>query len=76
MVSRSDDNLVLVALASGHEVLLTPHTGPGSFHDGRFSPDGQTIYLGSNQDRELVAFARIQLGTDGQPGPIEVLAAR
>ena len=45
MVSRSDDNLVLVDLASGHEVLLTPHTGPGSFHDGRFSPDGQTIYL-------------------------------
>jgi dipeptidyl aminopeptidase/acylaminoacyl peptidase len=76
MVSRSDDNLVLVNLASGQEVLLTPHTGPGSFHDGRFSPDGHTIYLLSNQEREMVAFARIQLGMDGQPGPIEVLAER
>jgi dipeptidyl aminopeptidase/acylaminoacyl peptidase len=34
------------------------------------------IYLLSNQDRELVAFGRIQLGLDGQPGPIEVLAER
>jgi len=76
MVSRGDDNLVLVNLASGHEVLLTPHTGPGSFHDGRFSPDGHTIYLASNQDRELIAFARIQLGADGQPGSIEVVAER
>lgn len=76
MVSRSDDNLVLVNLASGHEVLLTPHTGPGSFHAGRFSPDGHTIYLASNQDRELIAFARIQIGADAQPGPIEVVAER
>jgi dipeptidyl aminopeptidase/acylaminoacyl peptidase len=76
MVSRSDDNLLLVDLASGHERLLTPHTGPGSFLDGRFSPDGRTIYLLSNQKRELVAFARIQLGTNGQPGSIEVLVER
>lgn len=76
MENRSDDNLYLVELSTGQERLLTPHEGPGSFGAGSFSPDGQTLYLASNQNRELVAFARVQLAPDGQPGPIEVLAAR
>ena len=76
MLNRSDDNLFLVDLASGAEVLLTPHEGPGTFGDGYFSPDGQTIYLSSNKDREMIAFARIKLDENGQPGPIEVLAER
>jgi dipeptidyl aminopeptidase/acylaminoacyl peptidase len=76
MLSRSDNNLFLLDLAHNTEVLLTPHEGPGSFDDGRFAPDGKTIYLSSNKDRDLVAFSRIELNEDGQPGPIEVLAAR
>ena len=55
---------------------LTPHEGPGSFPSGRFSPDGRTVYLSSNAGRDLAAFARVALGDDGRPGPIEVLAAR
>ncbi len=74
MLNRSDDNFFLVDLASGAETLLTPHDGPGTFGGGRFSPDGQTIYLSSNKDRELIAFARIKLDEDGQPGPIVVIA--
>lgn len=74
--NRSDNNLYLVELASGHEQHLTPHEGPGNFATGHFSPDGRTIYLSSNQNRELAAFARIQLTSNQQPGPIEVLAAR
>ncbi len=74
--NRSDDNLFLVELASGQEQLLTPHDGPGSFNQGNFSPDGRTIYLLSNRDRELVAFARVQLDANQQRGPIEILAAR
>ena len=35
-----------------------------------------TVYLSSDQDRDLTAFARVRLDTDGTPGPIEVLAAR
>jgi dipeptidyl aminopeptidase/acylaminoacyl peptidase len=73
---RGNDNLYLIELASGHEQLLTPHEGPGSFQTGHFSPDGQTIYLTSDQNRDLVAFARIQLTTEGQPGSIEILAER
>ncbi|HEX6484381.1 MAG TPA: S9 family peptidase [Ktedonobacteraceae bacterium] len=76
MVNRSDDNLFLVDLASGAERLLTPHEGPGTFESGHFSPDGQTIYLSSNKDRELIAFARVKLDEGGQPGPIEVIAER
>lgn len=74
--NRSDNNLYLIELTSGHEQLLTPHEGPGNFSTGHFSPDGRTIYLSSNQQRELTAFARIQLTADHHVGPIEVLAAR
>jgi dipeptidyl aminopeptidase/acylaminoacyl peptidase len=75
MLSRSDDNLFLVDLANGRETLLTPHQGPGSFY-GVMSPDGRIVYLSSNKDRDLTAFARIKLSQDNQPGPIEVIAAR
>ncbi|MBI4164486.1 MAG: S9 family peptidase [Acidobacteria bacterium] len=75
MLSRGDDNLFLVDLANGHETLLTPHEGPGSFH-GAMSPEGRTVYLLSNKDRDLAAFARIKLSQNNRPGPIEILAAR
>ncbi|HET8846807.1 MAG TPA: S9 family peptidase [Ktedonobacteraceae bacterium] len=76
MQSRSDDNLFLVDLAGGREQLLTPHEGPGSFSDAHFSPDGKTIYLSTDQQRDLVAFGRIRLNSRDQIGPIEILAAR
>ncbi|MBI3664701.1 MAG: S9 family peptidase [Acidobacteria bacterium] len=76
MENRSDNNLFLLDLAGGKETLLTPHQPPGSFGGGAFSPDGSTIYLTSNKDRDLVAFARVRLGPDGAPGPIEVIAGR
>jgi dipeptidyl aminopeptidase/acylaminoacyl peptidase len=76
MASRGDDNLYLLDLATGQEQLLTPHDGPGSFTHGVFSPDGQTVYLITNKDRDLRAFGRVMIGPNGAPGPIEVLAAR
>jgi dipeptidyl aminopeptidase/acylaminoacyl peptidase len=76
MESRSDDNLVLRDLASGAEHLLTPHQPPGSFGGGVFSPDGSAVYLVSNAGRDREAFARVALGADGRPGPLEVLAER
>lgn len=74
--SRGNNNLYAVDLVQGTETLLTPHEGPGTFIGGQFSPDGSTIYLGSNQDRDLIAFARVRLNRAGQPSPIEVLVAR
>lgn len=76
MESRSDENMLLVDLASGDEALLTPHEGYGSFENGRFAPDGRTIYFVSNAGRELTAFARSRLDAHNRPGPIEVLAER
>jgi dipeptidyl aminopeptidase/acylaminoacyl peptidase len=73
--SRGDNNLHLLDLVTRTEVLLTPHDPPGSFA-GDIAPDGATVYLSSNKDRDLSAFARIRIGADGGAGPIEVVAER
>ena len=75
LVGRGDDNLYLIDFDSRKETLLTPHTGPGTF-SGELAPDGKTVYLVSNKDRDLLAFARIRLGPDRAAGPIEIIAER
>ena len=75
LVSRGDNNVYLVDLSSGKETLVTPHDPPGSFA-GQFSKDGRIVYLESNKDRDRVVFARVRLGADGAPGPIEILSER
>jgi Tol biopolymer transport system component len=74
--NRSNSDLFLLDLASGTEVLLTPHGGSGNFDAARFSPDGRTIYLISDKDREQPAFARVRLDPQGNPGDLEVIAGR
>ena len=76
LVNRGDNNLYLVNVADGRETLLTTHDGPGQFEGISFSPDGRSIYLVSNKDRDLTTLARVQLNQNGEAGPIEVLAAR
>jgi len=76
MVNRGDNNLVLLDLDSQAETILTPHTGTATFGGGKFAPDGRVIYLSSDDGCDLAAFARIVLLPNGQPGEIEVLAAR
>jgi len=73
--SRGDNNLYLLDLGRGSEKLLTPHDPPGQF-GGEIAPDGSTVFLVSNKDRDLSAFARVRLGADGTPGTIEVIAER
>jgi dipeptidyl aminopeptidase/acylaminoacyl peptidase len=73
--SRGDNNLHLLELVTRKEALLTPHDPPGLFF-GDISPDGATVYLSSNKDRDLAAFARVRIAADGAPGPIEVIAER
>ena len=75
LIGRGDNNLYLVDLSTRKETLLTPHTGPGQF-SGKLSPDGRTVYLVSNKDRDLLAFCRIRIGADGSAGPIETIAER
>jgi dipeptidyl aminopeptidase/acylaminoacyl peptidase len=73
--SRGDNNLYLLDLASGKDTLLTQHEGIATFF-GEMTLDGSTVYVGSNKDRDLTAFARIRIAPDGTPGNIEVLADR
>jgi Tol biopolymer transport system component len=57
MKSRGSNDVYLVDLSSKKEVNLTSHDGPGEFA-GRFSHDAKTVYLASNKDRDLEAFAK------------------
>jgi dipeptidyl aminopeptidase/acylaminoacyl peptidase len=75
-MQRGDNDLLLVDLGTGAELLLTSHERPASFGGGLFSPDGRTVWLSSNAGRDLAAFARIRLAPNGRPGPIEIVASR
>lgn len=75
MKSRGSNDVYLVDTGDRKEFNLTPHEGPGEFA-GRFSPDAKTVYLASNKDRDLEAFAKERIGPNGQSGAIQVLAAR
>lgn len=75
LVGRGDNNLYLIDFDTRKETLLTPHTGPGTF-SGELAPDGKTVYLISDKDRDLLAFSRIRLGSDRSPGAIETIAER
>jgi len=76
LMQRGDNDLFLVDLETGAELLLTPHERPASFGGGVFSPDGRTVWLSTNAGRDLLAFARIRLAPGGRPGPVEVVASR
>lgn len=76
LVSRGDNNLFLIDLATGKEELLTPHEPPGTFGGGKFSPDGSTVYFTSNKDRDLVTFVKVALDASGKPGPWTQLTFR
>jgi dipeptidyl aminopeptidase/acylaminoacyl peptidase len=73
--TRGDNDLFLVDLDNGAETPLTTHEGRAEF-SGTFAPDGHTIYVRSNKDRDLMAFGRIRLGKGGKPGPIEIVVER
>jgi dipeptidyl aminopeptidase/acylaminoacyl peptidase len=75
MQSRGNNNIYLVNSVGHTEVNLTAHDGPGTF-DGRLSPDGRTVYLISNKDRDLTAFAKEQVGAHDEAGAIEIVAQR
>ena len=75
MKSRGSNDVYLVDTSNNREVNLTPHEGPGEFA-GRFSLDAKTVYLASNKDRDLKAFAKEKIDLHGESGAMQVLAAR
>jgi dipeptidyl aminopeptidase/acylaminoacyl peptidase len=75
LVTRGNANLYLRDLASGEELLLTPHDGPAQVA-GRFGANADTVYLAHNLDRDDTVFARIAIGADGTASAPETLAER
>jgi len=72
---RGDNDLYLVNLKARTETLVTPHDPPGSF-DGQLAPDGRSIYLSSDKDRDRSAFARIRIDDSGKVSPLQVVTGR
>jgi dipeptidyl aminopeptidase/acylaminoacyl peptidase len=58
LASRGSNDLYLYDLKEKQEKLLTKHDGPGTFF-GRLTSSGD-VYLGSNKDRNLLAFGSWQ----------------
>ena len=75
VASRSDCNLYLVDIATHRETPLTIHSGPGHFA-GKFGGDSHTIYLSTDKDRDLRAFARMTVEQSGVVGTVAMLAER
>jgi dipeptidyl aminopeptidase/acylaminoacyl peptidase len=73
--SRGDNDLYLVDLKTRKETHLTPHEPPAEFA-GQLAGDARTVFVTSNDRRDLSALGRIRIGDDGTPGPIEILAER
>jgi dipeptidyl aminopeptidase/acylaminoacyl peptidase len=76
MKSRSSNDLLLRDLTSGTEHVLTPHEGPGNNGGGLLSPDGKTVWLRSDNERDRIGFGRVRIANDGTPSSIEFVAAR
>ena len=74
LASRGSNDLFLVSSEGGREVLLTPHEGPGTFF-GVLTPDGSTVYLGTNKTTDRLALGRVKVA-EGTATAIEVLLAR
>ena len=73
--SRGSNDLYSLDTKTGKDRVLTEHTGPGNFF-GAISPDGKTVYFGTDKDRDLVAFAKMTLAPDGGAGPVQIIAER
>ncbi|HEY7403754.1 MAG TPA: S9 family peptidase [Candidatus Angelobacter sp.] len=73
--SRGDNNLYVLNLETRSDMLITPHDGIALFF-GEIAPDGLTAYIGTNKDRDLMAFGQIRLAPDEKPATIKILAER
>ena len=73
--SRGNNNLYLLEIATAADTLLTPHEGIAQYF-GEIATDGRAVYVGTNEDRDLTAFGRIELDSSGKAGEIEVLRER
>lgn len=58
-----DNDLYLVDLKTKEHTHLTPHEGAAQFGDVLFSPDGHSIFFGTNDKREFYSLAQMDLAS-------------
>lgn len=68
---RGDSDLYLLDLERNTERHLSPHTDKATFGNARFSADGRSVFVVTDEGRELAGLARIRL--DGAAGHLEFL---
>ncbi len=56
-----DNDLYLIDLQTKEATHLTPHEGAAQFGNVRFSPDGHSIFFGTNDKREFYSLAQMDL---------------
>lgn len=61
--SNIDNDLGLLDLETGDVRWLTLHEGEALYHSAQFSPDGKTLYVLSNQERQFLSLLAIHLET-------------
>lgn len=66
-----DSDLLLVPAAGGEPTLLTPHEGEAAVSAAKFTPDGRSLLIVTNQDRDTAALIRVDLAS----GECEALVA-
>lgn len=62
-----DQDLFLLSTEGGAARHLTFHKGEANYDSACFAPDGQSLYVLTNYEREFMAPARIDLQTASQP---------
>jgi dipeptidyl aminopeptidase/acylaminoacyl peptidase len=73
-----DSDLLMVSAQGGEPRLLTAHEGEALYTSPGFAPDGRTLYVLTNRDRELLAPAALDLAAPTPPGahvPLRWLAS-
>jgi dipeptidyl aminopeptidase/acylaminoacyl peptidase len=58
-----DNDLYLLDLQTKQATHLTPHEGSAQFGSVRFSPDGHSIFFGTNDKREFYSLAQMDLAS-------------
>ncbi|MBC7909273.1 MAG: S9 family peptidase, partial [Pyrinomonadaceae bacterium] len=58
-----DNDLYLVDLQTKEATHLTPHEGAAQFGNVRFSPEGHSIFFGTNDKREFYSLAQMDLAS-------------
>lgn len=73
---RGNNDTFLIDRRTARETLLTEHEGKAETSGFGLSPDGRTIYVVSDIDRDLAAVGTIAIGANGKPEPIRYVISR